>query len=157
MLTRIMKPREDRDAGFTLIELLVVVIIIGLLAAIAIPASLGQRNKANDAAAKSLVRNAATAMETYFSDGNTYAGATATNLGTIEPNIVWQTTAADAAQDQVNFGTPTATTFTLSTVSKSGTTYSYAKNLGAAAGTSTVARTCNPTTACTSNGVAGRW
>jgi type IV pilus assembly protein PilA len=155
MLDRLRRRRGQE--GFTLIELLVVVIIIGLLAAIAIPAFLGQRNKANDAAAKSLVRNAATAMEAYFSDGNTYAGATATNLGTIEPNIVWQTTAADAASDQVNFGTPTATTFTLSTVSKSGTTYSYAKNLGAAAGTSTVSRTCNPTTACTSNGVAGNW
>ena len=148
---------RGRDGGFTLIELLVVVIIIGLLAAIAIPAFLGQRNKANDAAAKSLVRNGATTMEAYFSDGNTYAGATAANLAAIEPNIVWQTTAADAASDQVNFGVPTATTYTLSTVSKSGTTYTYAKNLAPAGGGSTVSRTCNPTTACTSNGTAGKW
>ena len=59
--------------------------------------------------------------------------------------------------DQVNFGTPTATTYTLSTVSKSGTTYTYAKNLAAAAGVSTVSRTCLPVTACTFKGVAGRW
>ncbi len=105
--------RRKGQEGFTLIELLVVVIIIGLLAAIAIPAFLGQRNKANDAAAKSLVRNGATAMEAYFSDGNSYAGATAANLRAIEPNIAWQITAADAAQDQLNFGTPTATTYSL--------------------------------------------
>ena len=87
MLERLRRRRNEK--GFTLIELLVVVIIIGLLAAIAIPAFLGQRNKANDAAAKSLVRNGATAMEAYFSDGNTYVGADATNLRAIEPNIAW--------------------------------------------------------------------
>ena len=75
MLERLRRRRNEK--GFTLIELLVVVIIIGLLAANAIPAFLGQRNKANDAAAKSLVRNGATAMEAYFSDGNTYVGALA--------------------------------------------------------------------------------
>lgn len=149
--------RRKGQEGFTLIELLVVVIIIGLLAAIAIPAFLGQRNKANDAAAKSLVRNGATAMEAYFSDGNTYANASATNLAGIEPNIVWQTTAADASKDQVNFGVPTATTYTLSTVSKSGTTYTYAKNLAPAGGGSTVTRTCDPTSACQLNGTAGKW
>ena len=149
--------RRKGQEGFTLIELLVVVIIIGLLAAIAIPAFLGQRNKANDAAAKSLVRNGATTLEAYFSDGNTYAGATAANLGAIEPNLVWQTTPADASLDQVNFGTPTATTYTLSSVSKSGTTYTYAKNLGAAAGTSTVTRSCAPVAGCNLNGTPGKW
>jgi len=155
MLDRLRRRRGQE--GFTLIELLVVVIIIGLLAAIAIPAFLGQRNKANDAAAKSLVRNGATTMEAYFSDGNTYAGATAANLAAVEPNIVWQTTAADASQDQVNFGTPTATTYTLSTVSKSGTTFTYAKNLAPAGGGSTVTRSCTPTTGCSANGTAGKW
>jgi type IV pilus assembly protein PilA len=154
MLERLRRRRDEK--GFTLIELLVVVIIIGLLAAIAIPAFLGQRNKANDAAAKSLVRNGATAMEAFFSDGNTYATATPTNLRTIEPNISWSTTAGDAAADQVKISGLTATGYTLEATSKSGTTYKYVKDLSAATG-STVDRSCNPTAACSANGVAGKW
>src|ERR687889_2185351 len=65
------KNRDER--GFTLIELLVVVIIIGILAAIAIPVFLNQREKGYDAQAKSDLRNAATAEETYMTDNNTYS------------------------------------------------------------------------------------
>jgi len=149
MLERLRRRRNEK--GFTLIELLVVVIIIGLLAAIAIPAFLGQRNKANDAAAKSLVRNGATAMEAYFSDGNTYVGATDTLLRKIEPNITWKASGAAAENDEVAFGSLTANGYVLQTVSKSGTTYIYTKDLSAATG-STVKRTCNPTTACPTAG-----
>ena len=143
--------RRKGQEGFTLIELLVVVIIIGLLAAIAIPAFLGQRNKANDAAAKSLVRNGATAMEAYFSDGNTYVGATATNLRAIEPNISWVATGGLAANDEVSYGTPTVNGYVLQSISRSGTTYVYTKDLTAATG-STVKRTCVPATACPAAG-----
>ena len=149
--------RRKGQEGFTLIELLVVVIIIGLLAAIAIPAFLGQRNKANDAGAKSLVRNGATAMEAYFSDGNIYVGAAPATLQVIEPNIAWVAATPSAASDQVMITTPTATGYVLTSISKSGTTYLYTKNLSAAAGTSTVARTCTPTTGCNLNGTAGSW
>lgn len=143
--------RRKGQEGFTLIELLVVVIIIGLLAAIAIPAFLGQRNKANDAAAKSLVRNGATAMEAYFSDGNTYVGADATAMRKIEPNISWVATGGLAANDEVSYGTPTANGYVLQSQSRSGTTYVYTKDLAAATG-STVKRTCVPATACPASG-----
>ncbi len=60
------------EGGFTLIELLVVIIIIGILAAIAIPMYLNQRQKGWEAAAKSDLRNAAVAQESYFTDNATY-------------------------------------------------------------------------------------
>lgn len=67
-------PTSKQDKGFTLIELLVVVVIIGILAAVAIPVFLNQRQKAADANTKSDLKNAATVMETYFVDNQTYAG-----------------------------------------------------------------------------------
>jgi type IV pilus assembly protein PilA len=71
MLARIRKAQEENE-GFTLIELLVVIIIIGILAAIAIPVFLNQRQKGYDAQAKSDARNLATLEETYLTDYNTY-------------------------------------------------------------------------------------
>ena len=78
-IRRAQRNRIDREAGFTLIELLVVMIIVGILAAIAIPVFLNQRNSGYDASAKSDVKNASTAEETYFTDNNAYT-ATAGNL-----------------------------------------------------------------------------
>jgi type IV pilus assembly protein PilA len=67
-----LKVDEERDGGFTLIELLVVVIIIGILAAIAIPVFLSQRQKGWDAQAKSDLRNMATAEETVLGESGSY-------------------------------------------------------------------------------------
>ncbi|MGH7570285.1 MAG: type IV pilin protein [Gemmatimonadota bacterium] len=64
--------RIRRTEGFTLIELLIVVVIIGILAAIAIPRFAGTKEKAFDAAAKSDLRNAMTAQEAYFADNQSY-------------------------------------------------------------------------------------
>jgi len=82
-----LRSRAGDERGFTLIELLVVILIIGILAAIAIPSFINQRGKANDAKAKSDVRTAQTAMETFYTDNNTYVGATAGALQGIEPTL----------------------------------------------------------------------
>ena len=70
MLARLRKAQQNDEGGFTLIELLVVIIIIGILAAIAIPTFLKQREKGWLAAVKSDVKNATTAMESYGTDNN---------------------------------------------------------------------------------------
>jgi type II secretion system protein G len=72
MLSRIRKAMEEREEGFTLIELLVVIIIIGILAAIAIPVFLNQRKKGVDASEKSDLRTVANEFETYYTDHNAY-------------------------------------------------------------------------------------
>jgi type IV pilus assembly protein PilA len=78
----------DSEAGFTLIELLVVMLILGILAAIAIPAFFNQREKATDAQAKAAARTAETAIETYATEnGGSYVGATNTKLSEIEPTL----------------------------------------------------------------------
>jgi type IV pilus assembly protein PilA len=68
MLARIRKAMEEREGGFTLIELLVVIIIIGVLAAIAIPTFLNQREKAWKNAMQADLRNNASQMEAYFDE-----------------------------------------------------------------------------------------
>jgi type IV pilus assembly protein PilA len=92
MLNNLRRRAED-EKGFTLIELLVVILIIGILAAIAIPAFLNQRAKAYDSQAKSNVKTAQIAEETYATDNNgTYAADTLSasdtgSLATIEPTL----------------------------------------------------------------------
>ena len=101
MLARLRKAAEEREGGFTLIELLVVIIIIGILAAIAIPVFLNQRQKGYDAQAKSDLRNLATIEETYMTDNQhygtlaemqaaPYAFKASTNSGAATATVFWR-------------------------------------------------------------------
>ena len=132
-----MRNRIRDEKGFTLIELLVVILIIGILAAIAIPSFINQKGKGDDAAAKSYARNAQTAEETYFTDNSTYTNAIA-NLTAIEPTLAQYPNGAAPT-----FANVTATSYTITVVSKSNVSYIVAKANGVVARTCTVPANTN--------------
>ncbi len=117
MLER-LRSRSKDESGFTLVELLVVMLIIGILAAIAIPSFFAQRDKATDSEAKSAARTAQTSIETYATDnGGSYAAATPADLETIEPTL-------DATKLAVTSDTDT---YTVTATSDTTNTFSIAR------------------------------
>ncbi len=128
-----LRRRAEEEKGFTLIELLVVILIIGILAAIAIPAFLNQRGKAYDAAAKSQVKTAQTAMETYATDHNGTYTSNKSDLVAIEPTL--GDTGTGSSLTAVTGNTTTGYTLT-STASSTGDAFTLVDNAGS------VTRTC---------------
>ena len=131
MLPNLKKPRDSDESGFTLIELLVVILIIGILAAIALPAFLGQDAKAQDAAAQSNARNIATQLESYYTTEQRYTAANNSD------EVTKSGIPVGAGKGKVTL-TLAAQTYKVVAYSQSGTKFTIAK-----AANGTVTRTCN--------------
>lgn len=129
-VTAITPEKQRRgEAGFTFIEVLIVIVIIGVLAAIALPSLLGQGAKAKDAQAKTLVRNAYGALEAHLAVSDVFTLTEAELL--VEAPVLGQAEAWDL--------TTTPTSYRLSVTSKSGNVFTVTRSTGSAA-----ARSCEP-------------
>ncbi len=143
-----LRQRASDEGGFTLIELLVVILIIGILAAIAIPSFLNQKSKANDAAAKTQARTAETAAETYSTDHNgEYTGMNLAELEKIESTL------KETATVKLTVSGVTATVYKVTSTSvPTGDTFSIERKAGGE-----IERTCTSAATGCKGGTSGSW
>jgi type IV pilus assembly protein PilA len=148
MLSKLRR-RAEEEKGFTLIELLVVILIIGILAAIAIPSFLNQTSKAKDASAKELARSSQTAAETYATDHQgSYSGVSVAALNAIEPTIPTANTNNNAFLSTAT--SPDGASYTVVATSVNNNTFTITRS-----STGTVSRTCTAAAGAASGGCVG--